>query len=82
MMHCLEVPDNFGIFKTCAYSLLFMHVGDISVLSDSLTDCYAKFSSDAISVILPVPAFNINYQMKPFSMGGAGQWLAGHYITS
>ena len=35
MMHCLDVPDDFGVFKTRASSLLFVRVGEFGALSDS-----------------------------------------------
>ena len=79
--HRLDVPDNFGVL-TRASSLLLMRIGEIRALSDSLTECYSRFSSDAIGVILSAHAFNIDLQVK-FSHAGnngldKGRSLAGH----
>ena len=78
--HRLDVPDNFGVLTRA--SGLLMRVDEIRALSDSLTKCYAKFSSDAISVILSAHVFNIDFQVK-FSHSennglGRRRWLAGH----
>ena len=63
-------------------SRLLMRIGEIRTLSDSLTECYSRFSSDAISVILSAHAFNIDLQVKFSHAGNNGldkrRWLAGH----
>ena len=79
--HRLDVPDNFGVL-TRASSLLLMRVGEIGALSDSLTECYARLASYAISVILSAHAFNIDLQVKFSHAGNNGldkrRSLAGH----
>jgi hypothetical protein len=42
---------NFGVL-TGASGLLLVRVSEIRALSDNLTECYMRFASDAISVVL------------------------------